>query len=99
MPANSWTSNGVIGPEIGDGTWIIFIEADTGANKWDVAGVSGTGCPIVYANTSHIGYVSTSGYYSGKGISLRANLCNGNAESRSFTVKFKAIKIADTYQE
>lgn len=88
-----------MGPGIGTGTWLIFIYVDENSDKWSVTGIIGTGCSLVYANPSHNGYVSTSGYYSGEATQLKANLYNGNSESRNYNLHFRAIKIADTYQE
>ncbi len=88
------------GPEIDAGTWLIFINASENSNKWGITGVQVTGAlNVVFANTSHNGCVSNSGSYTGEATQLKAALYNGNAESRNYTLNFKAIKISDTYQK
>ena len=94
--ANSWAYN-ILGPTIGNGTWLIFIDAYCNSSSWLVSGIYGTACPHSYVDKSHKGAISTSGYYNGTSTTLTAGIFSGSNSTEQYTITFKALKLSNTY--
>ena len=93
--ASTWRKE-ISGPELSSGTWSIIISIKSNIEGSHNSTLEGTGCTAVNT-TAWSGNNQTSGFYKGEGTVLKANVYNGYSKQINYTIRFRAVKISNTY--
>lgn len=93
---NTGWKNNISGPEISAGTWIIIISINSNVDTEHNSGIYGTGCTPVTTEAWE-GNNQTIGFYKGEDTLLKASVYNGYSQQAKYTIRFRAVKISNTY--
>ena len=93
--ASTWKRD-ISGPELSSGTWSIIISITSKAESTHNSTLYGTECAAINT-TAWNGNNQTSGFYKGEGTVLKASIYNGYSKQINYTIRFRAVKISDTY--